>query len=180
MLRHSVFFVLFTVASLFIVACEGPVGPHGEPGPHGERGERGPQGEQGPPGEQGERGERGPQGDPGPTRVLVATYSLSPDRLEILDNYSARIVYQVPEIDVDVVTKGTVTAAIDWESEWMAIPNVISFLYFAQPNSPARGMTHIGFTYDVGTFTVVYKAGFGAGLVLDKLPRGRVKITVIR
>lgn len=167
---HTLRILNVLLAVVILAACEGPVGPHGD---------QGPRGEQGPPGVEGPPGEQGPKGDPGPGEVLVATYSLAPDRVEVLNAYSARIVFNVPEIDANVVMNGTVTAAITYQSEWMAIPGDIIFQYFFGGNV-VRGRTSIGFSYDVGRFTVHYSAGFGNNLVLEKLPTGRVKIAVVR
>ena len=52
--------------SVFLVACEGPLGPRGVTGPQGPEGPQGPQGLQDPQGSQGIQGEVGPQGAQGP------------------------------------------------------------------------------------------------------------------
>lgn len=58
------------VPALFVMACEGKVGPTGPAGPAGPEGPAGVAGPQGPPGTDGSVGPVGPQGPPGEVRVI--------------------------------------------------------------------------------------------------------------
>lgn len=64
---------------LFLLSCEGPMGP---PGPKGDPGEQGPQGERGP------IGERGPQGTPGPNDERFYIQGVMP---------AGRLTYDLPQ-----------------------------------------------------------------------------------
>lgn len=65
------------VATLALMACEGPVGPQGPAGQQGPAGPAGPAGPMGPQGPQGPQGPTGPQGPPGSTNYYYVTGTFS-------------------------------------------------------------------------------------------------------
>ena len=192
-----------TLLSSFILACEGPVGPQGERGergatgeigPRGEiglqgergiQGERGARGEQGPRGERGTQGERGPQGDLGPpgadgtNAIVTRIFEYDRAEIDILDDRFAQLIFDVPEIDSNVYEHGTVSAFLETDDGWKALPTDFQIRYILPGGLPALGITHISYVYSPGNFKLLFTvSGFGP-LPRDLTPDGRVKVVII-
>jgi hypothetical protein len=99
---------LIFIATLFVVACEGPGGTAGDRGPGGETGASGPQGMTGASGPQGMTGASGPQGMTGASGPQGMTGATGPTPAGAAGNLAPERQDMIP----DVVINDTVAGAI--------------------------------------------------------------------